>query len=345
MLDTGSAPGVPRSASRLAGMPVAVVGGGPVGRWTALLLAQAGAVVTLYDDGSLNTGLINGGWGFAYHSHDPAVGHLATQGIELYLRMRDVVLPQGVVTEEWSTVQRASGAAPFPEGLEELEGYRRLDPADLSVNMVEGVVVHSVVVPGELLLGALAQLHKDLGVTFVREHVADPADISDAAFVVNATGLASAWLYDDREFTPSMGTVVRLRKPEGFSGVYAWDDATNCAPYAISQDATGHVVVGGTTKPVTIEQAREWVDAGSPPDMATGEFLLGHISSYLPELAKAEYVRTDTGIRPERSDIRIARDQNDARVIHATGFGGFGVTVAPAVASRVVDLVAAGVQR
>ncbi|MCE7011365.1 FAD-binding oxidoreductase [Kibdelosporangium philippinense] len=323
-------------------LSVAIVGGGPIGKWTALMLAKAGASVTIFDDGSLNTGHVNAGWGFAYHSHDPAVGHLATQGIELYLRMQDEVLPPGVVTEEWSTVQRSATAAPFPEGLDELEGYRLLDPADLAVNMVEGVVVHSVVVPGELLLGALDELHKDLGVKLIREHVANPADIPDADFVVNATGLASAWLYNDREFTPSMGTVVRLRKPEGFSGVYAWDDATNCAPYAISQEATGNVVIGGTTKPVTIEEARDWVEAGSPPDLATGEFLVDHISTYLPELANTEYVRTDTGIRPERSDILLAKDQNDHRLIHATGFGGFGVTVAPAVATRILDIVVSG---
>jgi glycine/D-amino acid oxidase-like deaminating enzyme len=344
-MDADSVPVVPQPTftAPLDAVPVAVVGGGPIGMWTALLLAQAGAVVTLFDDGLLNTGHINAGWGFAYHSHEPAVGYLATKGIELYLR--NSLLPPGVVTEEWSTVQRAGTAAAFPAGLNRLEGYRRLDPADLAVNMAEGVVVHSVVVPGDLLLGALGELHRDLGVQFVPEHIADPAAITDAAFVVNATGLASAWMYDDREFTPSMGTVVRLRKPDGFSGVHTWDDATNCAPYAISQQATGHVVIGGTTKSVTIEQAREWVDAGSPPDLSTGEFLVKHISTYLPELAEAEYVRTDTGIRPERRRILIAHDQNDARVIHATGFGGFGVTVAPAVASRVVDMIVTSVQR
>ncbi|MEU3764923.1 FAD-dependent oxidoreductase [Amycolatopsis keratiniphila] len=338
-------PSVPklRPSGPLAGVPVAIVGAGPVGSWTAALFGHAGAAVRLYDDGILNTGFVNAGWGFAYHSSDPAAGPLAAQGIELYRRLAGTVLPRGVVTEEWSTVQRARNAEPLPAGLAGLPGYRLLELEELYRDMIEGVIVKSVVVPGQLLLPALADLHQQYGVRRIHQHVPDPAALTDAAFVVNSTGLASAWLFEDTEFSPSMGTVVRLQKPEGFTGVHAWDNGTNTAPYAISQEATGQVVVGGTTTPVSVAQARRWVEAGSQPDEETGERVLEQIKSYLPELSEAEFVRTDTGIRPERRRILLARHHGDTTVFHATGFGGFGVTVAPAVALRLVEAAIAAV--
>lgn len=332
----------------LAGRVVVVIGAGPVGRLVALIMALAGASVHIIDNDSLDTGQVNAGWLWPYHSTEGWANQLCMQAIRLWLDVYAHLLPMDVVAPVESVVQRRAGTPPFSPHLQQLDNFRRLDDCELHPGMAEGIRATTAVVPGNLLYPATDRLLDQCGVTRSRHTVSDRSQLRQllkmSDIVINAAGLGVAYMLNDPEFQPLEGTVVRVKAPEGFTGAWAWETGTNSSPYAIHDPANNVVIVGGTTVRRTLREVRKWLDAGSPECEATADLLEQQIRDFAPSLAGAQRLNVRTGVRPVRSRLLLGPDEEDPRIIHLSGFGGFGVTIAPAVAHLALRLASNAVR-
>jgi glycine/D-amino acid oxidase-like deaminating enzyme len=323
----------------LNGVEVTVAGGGAIGIWTAFMLHTNGAAVTVVDDGRLSTYLTAAGWIFPYHATDPRAIPMSIRADALW-RTHAAWLPLGSVTEEYTEVQRATLADSFPEALKGLAGYEPMPKDELHPGLREGFRARSLVAPAQVWHPAMKRMLISSGVIWKSQHLetAEDVDTLEGDFVIDALGLGSAFAFGDSTFLPLRGTVAYLQGTPEFEGVYSWDTAArdHKDPYAINQAALGRIVVGGETTPMSLEKAKRWIDAGGPPDEAVAEELVHRIWEFVPQLRGLEVLGVSTAIRPARDRLLLGVDQDMGRILHASGFGGFGVTCAPEVGRLVV---------
>jgi glycine/D-amino acid oxidase-like deaminating enzyme len=334
-----------RRSDALDGVSVAVVGGGAIGIWVAFYLWLAGAKVTVFDDGRLRTFLTAAGWIHPYHSTDPRTIPIAMRAMKLW-QMHRTWLPAGSVTAEYCEVQRAASAQPFPRQFRNLPDYQPLPKTRILPTLKSGFSATTLVAPAQKWHAPMKRRLVREGVTWVDRHLETADDFTDlfdegAEFVIDCAGLGSAFAFDDHMFLPLRGTVVYLKETPDFEGVYSWDlDAGDFQdPYAIYQRALGRIVVGGETLPMSFDACLKWIEDGCRPEEAVGAMLLDRIYSYVPALRGLDVLGVATGIRPARDRLLLGVDADVSHMIHASGFGGFGVTCAPEVGTMVLKQV------
>ncbi len=148
--------------------------------------------------------------------------------------------------------------------------------------------------------------------------------LSEAPLVVNCTGLGAKDLVDDDDLHPIRGQIVRVApgRTERFVQAASADRPTT---YVIPRpDCT---VLGGTT------DVGDWSLA---VDSATADEILARCTAVVPELAGAAVLSHAVGLRPGRSEVRLAAETTAGGVIvHNYGHGGAGVTLSWGCAAEV----------
>lgn len=143
--------------------------------------------------------------------------------------------------------------------------------------------------------------------------------------VVNATGLGAREFVGDAAMEPVRGQVVYLEQV-GLDHWWIDDSALDLGVTTYVVPRSRDIVVGGTE------------DHGSEDltiDPATTDAILARARALVPELADAEVIGHNVGLRPARPTVRLERDGD---VIHCYGHGGAGVTLSWGCADEVAEL-------
>ncbi len=179
------------------------------------------------------------------------------------------------------------------------------------------------VVEMAVYLGWLAARVERLGGTLTR--LALPALPGHAEVVVNATGLGSRLMAEDRSLTPVRGQVVYVEQV----GLERWWLDGSGPVYVVPRSRD--IVVGGT------DDEGAW---DRRPDPATARLILERATALVPALAGARVLGHRVGLRPARPAVRLEAEQvGGSRVVHCYGHGGAGVTLSWGCAGEVATLV------
>ncbi|GAA1779011.1 hypothetical protein GCM10009795_026380 [Nocardioides hankookensis] len=323
---------------------IVIVGGGPVGVWIAWYAALHGARVTIIDDGLNQTFLVAAGWCFPYHSTDPVAVPWALTAAKMW-EAHTPFLPTGAVRKERTRVERTGRAAPFPSMYEQLEGYRALRGDELTAGMKSGFEAQSLVIPAQIWHPAMRNSLEQLGVVWLNRHIHTALEFEDlkvafnADFVVDAMGVYSAFVFDDPKFHPLRGTVLDFELPENYEhGVRSWDleDGTHRDPYAVPLRSLNILRVGGETHPLSQAKAEDLIDSGCTPEPEVVDAIYRRAVEFMPELKDMTYIEAHTGVRPARDKFLLGFHPEGRSILHASGFGGAGITLAPKIGHEIV---------
>jgi D-amino-acid oxidase len=187
--------------------------------------------------------------------------------------------------------------------------------AELPAGYDRGWVVRVPLVEMRRHLDQLAPPH------IIRRTVRSLGEFSGLA--VNCSGLGARGLAGDPRVRAARGQVVHVRRVPDVPCLCDEDEMIYVLP---REDV---IVVGGS-----YELGNESEDV----DPAQSESLLARAAALVPQLADAEVVGAQVGLRPTRDGgPRVERVDN---VIHCYGHGGAGLTLSWGCARRVVELAA-----
>jgi D-amino-acid oxidase len=306
---------------------ITVVGAGIVGLTTAVRLAEAGYEVDVFarDLPLETTSAVAAALWYPYRAQPPhLVGRWAAASLEVYLQ--EAGGPGSPVRMVDGLELRAGPSTPwFVDVLPDDVAFSHY--TTLPDRYGDGWQMRlPVIEPGLYLRGLVVRLQR-AGATLTRMPL---TALPDRGIVVNCTGLAARSLVSDGDVTPVQGQVVRVAP---IPGVDTWlldqtDDAN--LVYVIPR---GHDIVVGGTALVNSYDRR--------PDPDVTKSILQRASRLVPQLAKATVLGSATGLRPERSKVRVEleRGANGSAVIHNYGHGGSGWTLAWGCADTVLEHV------
>jgi D-amino-acid oxidase len=313
---------------------VLVIGAGVCGLTTAICLAEAGCAVTVAAaDPPLRTTSAAAGaiWGPHLVGIDDRV---ARWGALTLRTLRDMAgdPATGVRLASGLIVSAAQQSDPF-DWMSALDDTRPCIAAELPPGYTTGWRLAAPIVSMPVYLGyLLARL--DRAGARVREarfaSLREAAGLTDAAVVVNCSGIGAHGLVPDRQVMPVRGQVVIAENPglsEFFIGVGPGrDDVSYYFPH-------GDVVVLGGT-----EEAGAW---SREPDPATAARILHRCAAVEPRLRGATVTAHRVGLRPVRPSVRLEAESlgDGRRLVHNYGHGGAGVTLAWGCALDVAALI------
>lgn len=308
----------------LAGTRVAVVGAGPIGLHTSAELTAKGANVTVLRAGPL------------VHPNHVGVAAAAAGLIEPVATARE---DDGLVEElflaalpVWMTADPALGVdrrrVRFHAGSQGVPSWVRHMPRAQHDADGSWTFLSAVVTP-QIWLAEKAKSLRSSGVIMLKEPVEDlDALTSRYDIVVNASG-PGAWAFGDGEMFGTRAVIVWV---EAKVEEVRFDDDRFL--YGIPQRRL--VAFGGTRDRVSGDPAT-WDRRVYRSDV---ERLLAGAHELYPELNKLNVVGTTCNYRPERSRLRIEIEESaDKLILHLTGLGGSGWTLAPSVARRGIRLL------
>ncbi|MEV0182783.1 FAD-dependent oxidoreductase [Streptomyces sp. NPDC050625] len=302
-----------------------VVGGGVVGLTTAVVLAENGVRVRVWnrDPAERTTSAVAGALWWPYRIEpEPLVGRWALESLAEY--------------EELATRPEETGVR-MVEGvhrglrLDELGPWAARVPALRTADDGEGLAARLPLIDMPAHLAWLRARLLKAGGTVEERVVTDLARVP-APVVVNCTGLGARELVPDPAVRPVRGQLVVVANP----GVTTWftsvDHSSDTSTYFFPQP--GGLILGGTAED----------DAWSlEPDPAVAAGIVARCAAVRPEIAGARVLAHRVGLRPARAAVRLERlPLPDGRaLVHHYGHGGAGVTVAWGCAQEAAALVGA----
>lgn len=319
---------------------VLVIGAGVSGLSTALRLLESGLKVTVQaaDLPQQTTSAIAGAlWGMHLVGADQRVSQWAAVTLD---RLRQLAADPatGVRVLDGLVASRPAQSQP-PEFTQGAGILTRCDPDTLPTGYGVGwrYAAPLIAMPTYLdyLTGELLRAGGQLQLSRPLASLAEAADRSGAAAVVNCAGMGARELVPDPELTGVRGQVVVLANP-GLTEFFVGDhDQPDQLTYFFPHAST--VVLGGTQQPG---------DAPTEPDPATAARILRDCAAVEPRLATAPILAHRVGLRPVRPQVRLEAQLTDGGppLVHNYGHGGAGVTLswgcAQAAADEVLRLLA-----
>jgi D-amino-acid oxidase len=302
---------------------ILVIGAGVSGLTTAVCLAEAGrnVAVAAADPPQRTTSVAAGAlWGPHLVGMDDRV---TRWGMVTQARLAELAADPAATGVRMASGLAASAtplAEPF-DTISAIGGASPCDPAELPAGYTAGWRLTAPIVSMPVYLGYLLARLERAGGT-VREarfgSLAEAADATAAAVIVNCSGTGARNLVPDPEVTPVRGQVVVAANPgieEFFVGV-GDDPAVTCYFFPHGDI----VVLGGT------EDHGSW---SLEPDPATAERIVLAAAAAEPRLAGAAVIGHRVGLRPVRPSVRLEAGSigGRRRVVHNYGHGGAGVTL------------------
>ncbi|CAL9567212.1 putative D-amino-acid oxidase [Streptomyces sp. enrichment culture] len=314
-----------------AGEHVVVVGAGVAGLTTAVVLAEAGALLHVIAEQvpgvtSLAAGAMWGPylvepkdkadqWGrrsleiFRQLAEDPSTGVRLTSGIEA---SRTAEAPP-----DWATT---------------LPGFRPCELAELPAGFSGGYRFTVPLIDMPTYLAYLLRRLDVAGGTVEQRRLASLADAGPVAVIVNCTGLGAKDLLPDPGVRPIRGQHVVATNP-GLTEFFSED--TGLSPNLLCFYPHGDTVVLGG---IAIDGEG---DLGPDDKAAVG--LLARCAEVEPRLAQARILEHRIGARPTRVRVRVEaeRTEDGTVVVHNYGHGGAGVTLSRGCAEEAARLLTA----
>ncbi len=304
-----------------------VVGAGVIGLTSAVRLAEAGhdVAVIARDLPLETTSAVAAALWYPYRADPPdlVLGWALQSFLTYAADAADA--ESGVRLVDGLELRRTAGQPWFIQALPDTAGFSHF--IGVPDGYFDGWQMRLPVIEPAIYLSQLVARLEALGGSIIRTVV---TAFPDDALVVNCTGLGSRSLTGDQSITPIRGQVVRV---EPVSGVDTWlldqgDEATPVYVVPRSND----IVVGGTAD---IDD----YDRQAHDEVTTA--ILSRASRLVPALAEARILGVSTGLRPARSEVRLATEKRaeGGHIVHNYGHGGAGWTVAWGCADEVVRQV------
>lgn len=326
---------------------VAVIGGGIVGCAVAAFLAEGGAAVTLYEREGIAAGASGRNSGIVQHPMDALLAPLFHETVEHY---RDLAAfgfalpaePAGLLVVSTNEAALDAELAAFGDGFPELAA-ERLAPGEphalepVVTPELAGLRMHTgYAVPPAEATQAFARRAQAAGARIALGEDVAPGDVR-AETVVLAAGPWTCALADPsgawRPVTPLWGVNVEVHLPEpprhaveeaGLDDLLAEGGAEAGIFALVTADRVSSL--GATFLPAEPDAA-----AHAPRLRERG-------ARFIPALADAPVVSVRACARPRSADGRPLLGRRGDLVI-ATGHGPWGISLGPASARLVADLV------
>ncbi|MFF4559570.1 NAD(P)/FAD-dependent oxidoreductase [Streptomyces sp. NPDC001435] len=302
-----------------------VVGGGVVGLTTAVVLAENGVRVRVWnrDPAERTTSAVAGALWWPYRIEpEPLVGRWALESLAEY---------EDLATRPEETGVRMVEGVHRGLRLDELGPWAARVPGLRTADDGEGLAARLPLIDMPAHLAWLRARLLKAGGTVEERVVTDLARVP-APVVVNCTGLGARELVPDPEVRPVRGQLVVVENP----GVTTWftsvDHSSDTSTYFFPQP--GGLILGGTAED----------DAWSlEPDPAVAAGIIARCAAVRPEIAGARVLAHRVGLRPARIAVRLERLPlpDERALVHHYGHGGAGVTVAWGCAREAAALVGA----
>lgn len=313
-----------------AGERVVVVGAGVAGLTTAVVLAEAGALVRVIAEQvpgatSLAAGAM---WGPYLVEPKDKVDRWGQRSLEVF---RELAEDQATGVRLTSGIEASRTAESPPDWATTLPGFRPCEPTELPTGFTAGYrfTVPLIDMPAHLDY-LLRRLHV-AGGTVEQRRLTSLADVGPVPAIVNCAGLGARDLVRDPELRPIRGQHVVVTNP-GLTEFFSEDTGTS--PDLLCFYPHGEtVVLGGTA----IDG-----EGGLAPDGKAADGILARCVKVEPRLARARVLEHRMGARPTRSTVCVEAERRagGALVVHNYGHGGAGVTLSWGCAEEVRDLLA-----
>lgn len=147
--------------------------------------------------------------------------------------------------------------------------------------------------------------------------------------IVNCTGLGSRQLCDDTRLFPIKGSVVLVENP-GIDYCLTDDRDLDVPTYFVP--VSEGLVLGGNAQ-------KGNADVDTDPGIV--DDIIERCAAFEPELREAPVLKTKSGLRPGRDEVRLEREETASgkTIVHNYGHGGSGYTLAWGCANEVVRLL------
>ena len=318
------------------GEPVAVVGAGVAGTWHALLFAEAGFTVTLYDSGDATLRSATSFWAGGMLAPDcesetaePVVTRLGRRSIALWReQLPDTPLNGSLVVahpRDRADFDRFARLAPGHERVG-TEALAALEPS------LAGRFREALFFPNEGHVEprrVLPTLHTDLarrGVSLRFDTRVHPRDLD--GLVIDCRGLAARDVFPDLRGVKGETIVIKTREMTLSRPVRLIHPRW---PLYIVPRPDGRFLVGATT----IESEDTGVSVRSALELLSAAYALH------PTFGEARIVETGAGLRPALPD-HAPRIRIDGRRIAVNGLYRHGFLLAPALAEMTLHYVRDG---
>lgn len=300
---------------------VAVVGGGIVGCALAAFLAEGGANVVLFEREAIAAGASGRNSGVVQDPLDPALSGLYEESLAHYRALEGFDFPADPVGLLLISEQ------PFEHpGTELVEDPHTLEPA-LAPGLFARRIDTGRPVPPAAAAHAWAQRAKAAGARFVigEEGPADgPRVIAAGPWTKDLLPLPIA---------PIWGVVVEFELPHAPTHVLE-----EAGIDALSSDAVPETLFSAVTAR-GISAIGSTFEPAKPDPEAKAPSVIAHATRFLPGLDRHPMRGLRACARPGSADGRPLLGRIDADVYVAGGHGAWGITLAPASARLVADLV------
>jgi D-amino-acid oxidase len=303
-----------------------VIGSGVAGLTTAIRLCEAGArthILTSCEPAATTSALATAMVGPTFGLSGPRNQAWEAATVEA-MRAEDLSTGVHVCRGRFLAVP----AGFIPPGAEALPGFGICEGEDLPVGYETGFWAEVPLVDMPRYLERLVDRFEGLGGTIevtALDSIADATAI--APRVANCSGLGSRELVPDPDVGPSRGPKIVVENP----GLDTFAIVGPPGPVGTSFHPHGDLVVlGGSATP----------SDDTEPDLDEERAIIERCAAIEPRLRDARVVEHRVGLRPDRAEVRLEReDHGEARVVHNYGHGGLGVTLSWGCADDVVSLL------
>lgn len=216
---------------------------------------------------------------------------------------------------------------PEPSWWEKTPWVTRLPVDEVPEGYAVGWRIDGFMVEPPIYLEWLMARFHTLGGTIVRRDVASLHDLG--AVVVNCSGLGAGGLAGDDYVQPVRGQVVAVANP-GIRNAVADESDQDRIAYVYPRST--EVILGGVRQP-----GRSDLD----PDDEETTRILADCRTLDPRIAGCDIQQVRVGLRPGRSEVRVARERlpSGVTVLHNYGHGGSGYILSWGCAEDVVRLL------